>query len=226
MKQSMIVLSIVCAGALAVTPVIGAQNSTANDPAAPGRGHHRCGDKMGRLTKALDLTPDQQARIAPILQQSQSQIETARQESRQKLRPIMDNVRAQIRPLLTATQQQKFDEFRNARENRDRNRQQSPKDWSRRGERKDHAFGQMKKNLQLTPEQQAMIHPILAQARPQMKAIRQELRQKTDAIRNNTSLLVRPLLTQAQQEKWDAIQKAREDRRKAREEMRSALAKE
>jgi Spy/CpxP family protein refolding chaperone len=46
--------------------------------------------------------------------------------------------------------------------------------------------------------------------------------QKIKEIRENIHAQVRPLLTPAQQQKFDALQKAREDMRKAREEMREA----
>lgn len=80
----------------------------------------------------------------------------------------------------------------------------------------------MTKNLDLTPDQQAKIQPILDQAKPQIIAARQESKEKMRAIRENTRAQIRPLLTPAQQQKFDALQKAREDMRKAREEMREA----
>jgi hypothetical protein len=75
------------------------------------------------------------------------------------------------------------------------------------------ALEHMTKNLDLTPEQQA---------KPQIKAARQESKEKMIAIRDNVRAQIRPLLTPAQQQRWDAIQKAREDMRKARQEMREA----
>jgi Spy/CpxP family protein refolding chaperone len=84
------------------------------------------------------------------------------------------------------------------------------------------ALEQMTKTLDLTAEQQAKIRPIIEQARPQIAAIRQESRQKIKAIRDNIRSQIRPLLTPPQQQKWDAIQKAREDMRKARQAMREA----
>ncbi len=87
------------------------------------------------------------------------------------------------------------------------------------------AMERMTKTLDLTPEQQAKIGPILDQARPQMEAARQESKQKVRAIRDNVRSQIRPLLTPAQQQKWDAIQKARQDMRKARQEMREATGK-
>ena len=47
--------------------------------------------------------------------------------------------------------------------------------------------------------------------------------QKIMAIRENTIAQIRPILTPAQQQKFDALKKAREDMRAAREEMRDAL---
>jgi Spy/CpxP family protein refolding chaperone len=95
-----------------------------------------------------------------------------------------------------------------------------PHRWhQKRGDR----FERLSKALDLTPEQQAKIKPIFEQARPQMKAARQESKQKMDAIRENTMAQIRPILTPAQQQKFDAIKKAREDMRKARQEMRDAM---
>ncbi|MEY2490345.1 MAG: motif family protein [Verrucomicrobiota bacterium] len=83
----------------------------------------------------------------------------------------------------------------------------------------------MTKTLDLTPDQQAKIRPILEQAKPQMKAARQESMEKMKAIRDNVRSQIRPFLTPPQQQKWDAIQKAREDLRKAREALREAARK-
>lgn len=80
----------------------------------------------------------------------------------------------------------------------------------------------MTRNLDLTPEQQTKIQPIIEQTKPQIAAIRQEAMQKTKAVRENTVSQIRPLLTPEQQQKFDAMQKAREDMRNARRAMREA----
>ena len=80
----------------------------------------------------------------------------------------------------------------------------------------------MTRNLDLTAEQQAKIQPILEQSRPQLVAIRQEAMQKAKAVRDNTVTQIRPILTPEQQQKFDALQKAREDMRNARRAMREA----
>jgi protein CpxP len=97
-------------------------------------------------------------------------------------------------------------------------------DWhNRRQHKRGNPVEHLTRALDLTPEQQAKIQPIFDQAKPQMKAARQESRQKMIAIRENTMAQIRPILTPAQQQKFDAIKKAREDMRKAREEMREAM---
>ena len=80
----------------------------------------------------------------------------------------------------------------------------------------------MTRNLDLTAEQQAKIQPIIEQSRPQLIAIRQEAQQKAKAVRDNTVSQIRPILTPEQQQKFDALQKAREDMRAARRAMREA----
>jgi Spy/CpxP family protein refolding chaperone len=96
-------------------------------------------------------------------------------------------------------------------------------DWkSRRDQERGNILEHMTKNLELTPEQQAKIQPILDQAKPQVIAVRQEAMQKIKTIRDATRTQIRAVLTPAQQQKFDALQKAREDMRKAQEEMRDA----
>lgn len=80
----------------------------------------------------------------------------------------------------------------------------------------------LKKELDLTPEQQAKVQPIVAQAKPQIQAIHQEAMQKTKAVMDNTMAQIRPLLTPQQQQKLDAIKQAHEKMREARQEMRAA----
>ncbi len=80
----------------------------------------------------------------------------------------------------------------------------------------------MTKTLDLTPDQQARIGPILEQAKPQLKAARQESKEKMKTVRDNVRSQIRPILTPLSATKWDAIQKARDDMRKAREALRAA----
>ena len=88
------------------------------------REHHKWGNPLERMTKTLDLTPEQQAKIKPIFEQAKPQIKAAREESMQKVKAIRDNIRAQIRPILTPAQQQKFDALQKAREDMRKARQE------------------------------------------------------------------------------------------------------
>ncbi|MDQ6654507.1 MAG: hypothetical protein M3Y80_01655 [Verrucomicrobiota bacterium] len=78
------------------------------------------------------------------------------------------------------------------------------------------------KDLNLTPEQQAAVAPIIAQTKPQMQAIHQEAMQKARAVMDNAEAQIRPLLKPEQQQKLDAVKKAHEDMMKAHQEMRAA----
>lgn len=78
--------------------------------------HHMMGNPLEHLTKELDLTPDQQAKVAPIVDQAKPQVQAIHQEAMQKMRAVMENCGAQIRPLLTPQQQAKFDAIKKAHE--------------------------------------------------------------------------------------------------------------
>ena len=84
-------------------------------------------------------------------------------------------------------------------------------------------FNHLTEDLNLTADQKAKVQPILDQARPQIQAIHDEAMQKTKAIMDNTMTQIRPLLTPEQQQKLDALKKAHEDMRAAREEMHDAI---
>jgi Spy/CpxP family protein refolding chaperone len=76
---------------------------------------HRAG--LERLTRSLDLTPDQQAKVQPILDQAKPQIAAIHQDAAAKTRTVVTNMLVQIRPLLTPEQQKKLDEQQKAHEN-------------------------------------------------------------------------------------------------------------
>ena len=88
-----------------------------------------------------------------------------------------------------------------------------------------HQFGMehLTKSLNLTPDQQAKVQPLIDQARPQIIAIHKDAMQKTQAIMDKTMAQIRPMLTADQQTKFDALQKARQDMRNAMQEMHAAM---
>jgi Spy/CpxP family protein refolding chaperone len=79
------------------------------------------------------------------------------------------------------------------------------------------------KSLNLTPDQQSKVQPLIDQARPQIIAIHKDAMEKTHAILDKTMSQIRPILTPDQQKKFDAFQKARQDMRNAMQEMHAAM---
>ena len=116
MKSRLITITAACV-ALFVTVSIGlAQDPSAKNNDGPRRWQQKRGNHVERLTKALDLTPDQQAKVKAIFEQAKPQIQAAREEGKQKAQAIRENIRSQIRPILTPAQQQKWDAIQKARE--------------------------------------------------------------------------------------------------------------
>ena len=85
------------------------------------------------------------------------------------------------------------------------------------------ALEHLTKSLNLTPDQQAKVQPLIDQARPQIIAIHKDAMQKTHAVMDNTMSQIRPILTPDQQKKFDALQKARQDMRNAMQELHAAM---
>ncbi len=90
---------------------------------APTQGeHHGAGQpptadqELAHLTKTLDLTSDQQAKIKPILDDSFKQMQSvhsdtslSQQDRSTKMQEIHKNLSTQVREVLTPDQQTKFD---------------------------------------------------------------------------------------------------------------------
>ena len=78
--------------------------------------HHHMGNPLEHLSKDLDLTADQKAKVQPLIDQAKPQIAAIHQEAMEKMRAIIESTAAQIRPMLTAPQQEKFDAMKKAHE--------------------------------------------------------------------------------------------------------------
>ncbi len=109
MKRKLIALTIGSALALG-TLALNAQ------PGPGGHDHHEMGNPLEHLTKDLNLTADQQAKVQPIVDQAKPQIAAIHQEAVEKMKAVMESTSAQIRPLLTPEQQQKLDAMKKAHE--------------------------------------------------------------------------------------------------------------
>ena len=116
MKARLITLTAACVALLATASFGQAPDAASKDGDRHSWRHQKRGNPVEHLTKALDLTPDQQAKIQPIFDQAKPQLKAARQESMQRVKAIREDIQAKIRPILTPAQQQKFDALKKARE--------------------------------------------------------------------------------------------------------------
>ena len=68
------------------------------------------GDRMREhLKRALDLTPEQAAKIAPVVDATTAKLEAIRVETAQRVRSAMEEAERQISPELTPEQQKKLE---------------------------------------------------------------------------------------------------------------------
>ena len=111
MKRNLVTFA--AAGVIALS---GLAIALAEDGSHDGHGWHRHGG-LDQMTETLNLTPDQKAKVQPILDQAKPQIIAIHQDAMQKTKAIMDSTMSQIRPLLNPDQQQKLDNIRQAHEN-------------------------------------------------------------------------------------------------------------
>src|SRR3977135_79093 len=63
------------------------------------------------LRRALDLTAEQESKIAPIVDATSVKLETIRVETAERVRTVMEESKKQIAPLLTAEQQKKLEKL-------------------------------------------------------------------------------------------------------------------
>jgi protein CpxP len=96
------------------------QTSSDQQPGQFHRGHRMDPDRqLAHLTKALDLSADQQAQIKPILMDRQQQMQAlfqdqtlSRQDKRAKAQAIQQDSRTKLEAALNDQQKQKFEEMR------------------------------------------------------------------------------------------------------------------
>jgi periplasmic protein CpxP/Spy len=126
--------TLLAAGAISIAaPLASAQDNSSNSQQSQtsqetGREHHGRPDPAERtahLTKKLNLTSDQQAKVLQILQSEQSQMQSAHQDSstsqqdrHAKMMDIRKTTDAQIRTVLDSNQQKQWDEMQANREQR------------------------------------------------------------------------------------------------------------
>ena len=96
--------------------------------------HHQHGmpsadDQLKHLTKKLNLSDDQQAKLKPILEDQHNQMEqlradnsTSREDRWKKMHEIHENSDNQIKSVLNEDQQKKFDQMREEQRSRMKDR--------------------------------------------------------------------------------------------------------
>src|SRR2546428_13715775 len=110
MKRNLITLLVV--GGIALAGFVLAQPENPDNDS--GRGWHHGGNPLEHMTETLNLTPDQKAKVKPILDQAKPQIFAIHQDAMQKTKAGMDSAMSQIRPLLTPEQRKKADDLQKA----------------------------------------------------------------------------------------------------------------
>jgi Spy/CpxP family protein refolding chaperone len=114
--------ALVCGAVLALSPTLRAQDAAATPAAAPETTTatpeaQRRVPLIERLTKDLNLTDDQQAKIKPILQDRRSKAQAIRgdaslskEQRKDKMKEVSQSSNDQIKAILTPDQQKKFDQ--------------------------------------------------------------------------------------------------------------------
>ncbi len=125
LKRCFLALSL-AAFAYAVMPLAVAQdNSNTQQQAAPEHSRHHIDpqQRTDMLTKHLNLTSDQQAKVLDIFKSEQSQMESlhsdtslSQEDRRSKMMDIHKTTNDQVRALLTPDQQKQFDEMQSHHE--------------------------------------------------------------------------------------------------------------
>ena len=114
MKLKLITFSAI--SALSLGSFAFAQDPRGDNPDQPaGRGGGNRHGVLEKTTEGLNLTPEQKAKVQPIIDQTSPQIQTIRRDAEQKIKTLVDNAMAQIRPMLTPEQQKLLDESQHQR---------------------------------------------------------------------------------------------------------------
>ncbi len=115
MKRNLLTFAAVGAIALGGFAVAQAENGAWGGQGGRWHGHGQ-GFALAHLTKSLNLTPDQQAKVQPMIDQARPQIIAIHKDAMEKTHTIIDKTMSQIRPTLTPDQQKKFDDLQKARQ--------------------------------------------------------------------------------------------------------------
>ena len=120
MKTYLLLPAFVCAAVITISPALRAEDAipatSPSQPATPPQeGQHRGGNPLEMLTKKLDLTEDQQAKLKPILDDRHEKMKALRddtsltpEDKKAKAKALADSTNDQIKAILTPDQLTKF----------------------------------------------------------------------------------------------------------------------
>ncbi|HSG91539.1 MAG TPA: hypothetical protein VLA56_20140 [Pseudomonadales bacterium] len=185
----------------------------------------RGGERLDRMAEALDLSADQRDRVEAILDEMHAQRQAVmasqdhgdRRAMHAAMRALGDETRGKLAEVLTPAQLQTFDELREQRRARGQ---------GHREDRRDARFERLVDALELHSSQAGPVREIMdrsrAEARGMMARARDEtldreaVRAELDALRERTRGELAALLTPAQLEEFDALEKRMRERRESR----------
>lgn len=229
--------------ALAVLVSMGAQSSSAADieaakPASRGpvgmskgkTGSYDPDRRIELMTQNLKLTPEQRAKIKPILDEEFKQLEALRgndsynrDERRAKLQELNQATYDKISPILTPAQQKKHETVKKIikeRRSTQRGSRPTPEMKGPALNNPERRLKNLTNDLGLSVEQQAKIKPIIEDEFTQLNKLkgsdaynRDERRTKLQNLNNDTNEKIRQVLTPEQQQKYEQIYQKISDRR-------------
>jgi Spy/CpxP family protein refolding chaperone len=187
--------------------------------------------RLERMTKGLGLTKKQQEQIKPILQDEYDQLEKLRgndtfnrDERRAKLKALNESTYDKMKPFLTPNQLKQHEAIKKLIKNR-RHEQRGSKPGPEQARGRslmdpERRLNHMTEDLKLTEEQQAKIKPIINSEFAEISKLRgndtlnqTERRDKLQALNQQTTDQIRPILTQEQLAKFETIKAKIKERR-------------
>jgi len=93
---------------------IGIYEARSHVPAPPGE-QEMAGRMLNRLQARLDLTPDQMAKIRPIIERAAADLRSIRTDTAQRINKTFDDSYAQVSAILTPAQRVKLDDLQKKR---------------------------------------------------------------------------------------------------------------
>ena len=141
MKTYLLLPALVCAAVVSVSPALMAADETVPGPSPsqpatpPQEGQHRGGGNLlEMLTKKLDLTADQQAKLKPILDDQHEKMKALHEDAslkpedkKEKAKSLREAANDQIKAILTPDQQTKYAALlAEMKEHREKQHEQAP----------------------------------------------------------------------------------------------------